>query len=211
MILSKGSTLSFCTADSELSKDKEVVELIKKVKMGDNFAFEELACKYSAIVDTSAASVLRSIEKNSLPVNRETAEDLRQDARLALYRAALTYDPEGDGKSVTFGLYAKICVRNALVSVMRRMGAAKRRADRLVNKAPSYAEGTEADNASAVLDRLRVEELLRGGLGKLSAYERRVLLCYAEGKTPSDIADELGKSAKSVSNALYRIRVKLKG
>lgn len=194
-----------------MNKETEVTELIKKIKSGDDFAFEKLAQRYRGIIDSTTASVLRSIEKNSYPVGSETAEDLRQDARFALYRAAVTYDPDGDGQNVTFGLYAKICVRNALVSVLRRMGAAKRRADRLIAKVSSSSEGADHDNASAVLDRLRVEELMRGGLDRLSGYERRVLLSYAEGNSVSDIAVELGKSTKSVSNALYRIRVKLQG
>jgi DNA-binding NarL/FixJ family response regulator len=55
-----------------------------------------------------------------------------------------------------------------------------------------------------------LEELIRSGSGELSRYEENVLRAYAEGKKIPSIAEELGRSIRSVNNALYRIRVKLK-
>ena len=46
--------------------------------------------------------------------------------------------------------------------------------------------------------------------GVLSEYEYKMLMLYADGKTPRRIAQETGQSAKSVSNALFRARTKLK-
>ena len=46
--------------------------------------------------------------------------------------------------------------------------------------------------------------------GVLSDYEYKMLMLYADGKTPRRIAQETGQSAKSVSNALFRARTKLK-
>ena len=91
--------------------DYNVSDLIKKVKNGDDVAFEMLAEVYAPVVEKIAGSVLRTVERQSLSAGGEIGEDLRQEARLALYRAAMSYDPEGDGQSVTFGLYAKICVK----------------------------------------------------------------------------------------------------
>lgn len=190
-------------------KDYNISELIKKVKNGDEIAFERLAEAYRPVVDKTAGSVLRTMERKSLSVGDETLEDLRQEARLALYRAAMSYDPDGDGQSVTFGLYAKICVKNALVSELRRMGAKKRRLDRMLKRELTDVEGSP-DNTTALLDRLQIASLIKRGDGVLSRYERRVLACCAEGKSVSDIAAELGKTNKSVSNALYRIKSKLR-
>jgi RNA polymerase sporulation-specific sigma factor len=39
--------------------------------------------------------------------------------------------------------------------------------------------------------------------------ERKVLKCYLEGKTYRDIALEMGKSVKSIDNAMQRIKRKL--
>lgn len=64
-------------------------------------------------------------------------EDLRQCAALALFKAAQTYD---EGKEVSFGLYAKICVNNALISTLRKYKTEQkrqRRAKERENKAPA--------------------------------------------------------------------------
>ena len=149
------------------------------------------------------------MKSSGLDVSPDDIEDMKQEARLALYRAALKYDPEGDGKEVTFGLYAKICVRNALTSQIRRMKAKKRRAERLARK--ELTEVADVNETVVAALSTTVEELIRGRGETLSGYEKTVLCAYAEGKKIPEIADELGKSVKSVNNALYRIRVKLKG
>ena len=44
----------------------------------------------------------------------------------------------------------------------------------------------------------------------LSAYEKEVFCRYMDGKSPKRIASEIGRDAKSISNALSRIRAKLR-
>ena len=46
--------------------------------------------------------------------------------------------------------------------------------------------------------------------GILSSYEKRVFSEYMLGKAVSEIAEDLGRSTKSVSNAMFRIREKVK-
>ena len=189
--------------------DYNVSDLIKKVKNGDDVAFERLAEVYAPVVEKIAGSVLRTVERQSLSTGGEIGEDLRQEARFALYRAAMSYDPEGDGQSVTFGLYAKICVKNALISELRRMKAAKRRLDRMMKRELTDRESV-CDNTTEVFDRIQVASLMKKSEDLLSGYEKRVLMCLAEGKNVTIIASELGKTNKSVSNALYRIKSKLR-
>ena len=121
----------------------------------------------------------------------------------------MSYDPEGDGQSVTFGLYAKICVKNALISELRRMKAAKRRLDRMMKRELTDRESV-CDNTTEIFDRLQVASLLKRSEDLLSGYEKRVIMCFAEGKSVTAIASELGKTNISVSNALYRIKSKLR-
>ena len=58
-----------------------------------------------------------------------------------------------------------------------------------------------------------MQEKLGGILEKintlLSRYEHRVLELYLNGQSYGQIAEELGKSEKSVDNAIQRIRKKL--
>jgi RNA polymerase sporulation-specific sigma factor len=45
----------------------------------------------------------------------------------------------------------------------------------------------------------------------LSGYEKEVFEYYIVGKSVTEIAERLGKDEKSVSNALYRMKVKIRG
>ena len=195
---------------SKLKTDKKTVELLNRVKNGDGLAFEELNEKYRTVVEAASISALRSMERGGLAIGSEALDDLKQESSLALYRAAMSYDIEGDGKAVTFGLYAKICVRNALISELRRMGAAKRRADRAARRLAGERERSVRDNALGVESRIRLEAMLKESRQVLSDYEQNVLSEYINGRSVPEISEELKKSQKSVNNALYRIRTKLR-
>jgi len=54
------------------------------------------------------------------------------------------------------------------------------------------------DGVSEMMDRL------------LTKYEKKVLIMYIEGKSYKDIALTLGRNEKSVDNALFRARSKLR-
>ncbi len=187
--------------------DEKILELLADTVKGDDLAFERLTVIYSSLIESSAHSAVAFMERSGLEVSLDDVEDMKQEARLALYRAALKYDPAGDGLEVTFGLYAKICVRNAMTSQIRRLMAKKRRMERQAHKELSEV----AVVSSAALSRSTVDALIRERGDTLSSYERSVLCAYAEGKKIPEIAEELGKDVKSINNALYRIRVKLKG
>lgn len=191
-----------------MSTDKKTLELLSRVKGGDDLAFEALAEKYRKVIESASLSAYYSLERSGTVLRADALEDLKQEARLALYRAALKYDECGDGKKVTFGLFAKICVRNALISELRRSAAEKRRADRLVKQGEEALAASDSAS-NELLTRLCFEQLLRERGHLLSRYEKKVLLAYVDGKSYSDIAAEAGKTPKSVYNAIYRIKTKL--
>ena len=193
-----------------MKTDDKTLALLARVKDGDGLAFEQLNEKYSAVTNAASASALRYLERTHIPVGIDSADDLKQEAIIALYRAAMSYDPEGDGRAVTFGLYAKICIKNALISELRRRGAAKRRSDRVARRMQNRSEKASRDNTAVVESRLRLEALAKESRRVLSRYEQNVLSEYMSGKTVAEISDELNKSQKSVNNALYRIRTKLR-
>jgi len=191
--------------------DKETLSLLKRISEGDEYAFEVLAEKYRTLTDTAASRAQKSLESSAL-ADAENVWDLRQEAQLALYKAALRYDREGMADKVTFGLFAKICVRNAMISQIRRAAAKRRRHEKA---AMSYEKLTETGTADVTSERaiygLELERILQRSGSTLSEYERAVLMLYLQGKSSSEIAVIKGRSAKSVSNAIYRIKVKLKG
>lgn len=190
--------------------ENDTLSLLSRVRDGDNFAFELLLKKYRALVDNASRSAQKELEASSLSAEF-SLEDLTQEAQLALYRAAMSYDADKVADNVTFGLYAKICVRNAMISQLRRAASKRRRRERTALKEAylaSHGTGGDADDSNGKF----TEKLLEsGGDEVLSRYERDVLMLYLQGKSNSEIARSVGRDTKSVSNAIYRIKVKLKG
>ena len=170
------------------------------VKNGDKSAFEELLVKYEPLIFSEAAKI---IAKN--PDLRGEEEEMRQEGRMALYDAAMGYK---ENEAVTFGLYAKICVHNRLISYLRKLISRQKRAEKAdaVKVAQSTSGAAEelmfAYESSAMLRKLVSEAL--------TDYERRVLLLYMEKKSYAEIAAQLGKDEKSVDNALCRAKGKIR-
>ena len=86
----------------------DVISLIFRVRAGDDDAFDLLLETYKPLIE---ASVMRVLEKEAYSLY---ADDFKQEATVVFYNAILTYDVEQH--EVEFGLYAKICISNALIS-----------------------------------------------------------------------------------------------
>jgi len=99
---------------TEVSVD---ADLLLAAKNGDGQAFSELAAKYSPLIGAAVEKYRRMCG--------ESTDDLHQEALLAFYRAVKTYDTEKKG--VTFGLYAKICINNRMISILRSRKPAESR------------------------------------------------------------------------------------
>jgi RNA polymerase sporulation-specific sigma factor len=179
-------------------EDKELFDIVSDVQRGDDEGFSVLKRRYSPLVSRS----IKSFEGAVSDIG-----EYRREAESALLKAALKYDLESE--SVSFGLFAKICIRNALVSLFRKEMSRKRRMERHVSRQVAdrkriYIASAESAG-SAETDRIvgKISEIL-------SPYEKRVFLEYMSEKSTREIAASLGKTEKSVNNALYRIKEKVK-
>ena len=125
-----------------------------------------------------------------------------QEARISLYRAACTFRLEKT--SVTFGLYAKICIWRALAALSKRLHQ-KPTEDALPRELPS------ADDPLTVFlceeERQGISRVLEE---RLSFLEKEVFARYLAGDKTSAIAKELGVTAKAADNAVYRAVRKLR-
>ena len=74
---------------------------------------------FPALLDEYRALIGAAVTRYGADLQATDREDLRQSALLAFYRAALNYDVAQS--EVEFGLFAKICVENALISHLRRL------------------------------------------------------------------------------------------
>jgi len=191
----------------------EILALLEAIRQGDETAFPRLAEQYHNLTESAVARFRSSFE----PIDGAGAygiDDLRQDAALALYRAAVTYEANqaGKGKAVSFGLYAKICIQNALVSVLRKYNSARKKAERSrENSGKAYPVNKGSDPLEKLVFAESAKKLNKQIARVLSPYEKEIFDSYIADKSVREIAERLGKDEKSVSNALYRVKVKVKG
>ena len=172
------------------------LDLINAARSGDESAFEALLEAYEPLIDTMSRSFANVSEDS------ESQEDLRQEACIALYKAVQSYD--STQAEVSFGLYAKMCVRNRLVSYTRKF----RRRESVVPLEERIK--TEEDVTQGVVAEEAYMELYRRIEALLSPYENHVWWLYLSGQTTGAIAASLCKDERSVQNAIYRIRKKLR-
>lgn len=174
--------------------------LIRLAQGQDENAFEELLSRYTPLIE----SMTLQFSTQSAGQDRE---DLRQEAILGFYKALTRFDTEQN--EVQFGLYAKECIRNRLISYLR---TEKKRVPVLPLEAEESAEiaDAEQDPAIRVVEQEDYLALYDRICNTLSPYENRVWWMYLSGRTASEIGKQLGKDARSVQNAVYRIRRKLR-
>ena len=180
-------------------------EDVMRAKYGDNEAFRRLLDAYQPVISSLVSEFQRSCP------TLDIKDDLKQEAAIALYFSALSYKEE---KGVSFGLYAKICIKNRLTSYVEKSVA--KSLSRMISDCidDCFEDEPAADDETQPLNLLISKEncdLLKKRIkSKLTDYEYRVIMLYADGQTPSDISKSLGKNVKSVYNTLQRVRQKLR-
>ena len=133
--------------------------------------------------------------------------DLIQEAAIALFTSASAFE---DDKGVTFGLYAKICIKNRLISyVNSRSGKSLQFSDMSLEEIAGE-ESRDITPEQTIINKESIENL-RYEIDKvLTPLESSVFWLYLVGTPYSDIASALSRSTKSVDNAIHRIKVNLR-
>ena len=189
-----------------------VKELLSNIRSGDQEAFNALLHQFDPLIH----SLLSSYRDE---MSAEDIEEMYGEAAMALYSSAVSYDADQDG--VEFGLYAKICVKNRLVTAYRKYA----RRSRIKVVPLSVDENGEVeekhelvayeDPSTKVIEQEALESLTRKISDSLSEYENRIWWLYMSGLSAKEVAESLSNdentvSERSVSNALYRRRKKLR-
>lgn len=181
---------------------EQVTELILHAQAGEDGAFAALKDIYRPLIEASARRF------TSDAMSEQDAEDLMQEALVHFCNSVCSYNCESGG--VEFGLYAKICIENGLVSFIRAYNRHNRvRAVSLEERIePAIDDG--GDVLESIVESEREAVLVRQINKHLSRYENKVWWMYVSGMSVSAIADAVNSERKSVSNAIYRIRKKLR-
>lgn len=178
---------------------------IKLIRRGDSEAFARVLETYAPLINAISEKYVR--EYTSLHLS---ADDIKQEAAIALYSAALTYKPG----EVTFGLYAKVCIKNRLISYIRGI-ASKVLKERISEDIDGYSASRiqaspDEQPLNAIISQESFEQLRTKIRGCLTAYEYDVFSLYTDGVPLKEISARLGKTQKSVYSTLNRVRTKLK-
>ena len=184
---------------------EDLKNLIESVKAGDVIAFEKLSSRYAPLVRSETAHLMTA-RGGRLSVS--DSEDLCQEALLALYKAVCSYK---ENDSMAFGLYAKICIHNCLITAARKLERySTENSDEEYEALLSETEDPDASPEEYVLAAERMEEIHAFMNGQLTEYENRVFSMHLSHRTYAEIAEAVGRDVKSVANAIGRAKEKLK-
>ncbi|WPC41776.1 RNA polymerase sporulation sigma factor SigH [Clostridium sp. JS66] len=186
-------------------------EIVIQAKKGETRAQEYLINKYENFVKAKAKSYfLIGADK----------EDIYQEGMIGLYKAIRDFKPD---KLSSFKAFAELCVTRQIITAIKTATRQKHiplNTYISLNK-PIYDEESDrtlldvlseakvADSEELIISR---EELnhIHAEIGEvLSSLEMEVLMSYLDGKSYQEIACDLDRHAKSIDNALQRVKRKL--
>ncbi len=197
--------------ESNSFNDMSLDDIAVKAASGNVTAIEYIIEKFKSSIKSRARSYFIPGADN---------DDLVQEGMIGLINAIRDYDPE---KNASFKTFAELCITRKIYSAVKASCAQKHTP--LNNYVSLYKEIGDADGSEHYLldeldtnegsdlvdDMIRQEELddaSRALSETLSDFEMLVLSHFMEGKDYIQIANELGKTPKSIDNALVRIKQK---
>ena len=177
-------------------------QLCAACQTGNRNAEEILAARYHRLV--------RSIARPYFLAGGDS-EDLLQEGMFGLIKAMREFRAD---REASFQTFAEVCIRSRLCSVIRASRAGKHSPLNesvplnafLLDAQPQYSQ---LDPEDLLIDREKAAALLNQVRSQLSELEVRVLDLYLDGCSCGEIAATVGKSYKSVDNAVQRIRRKI--
>ena len=190
--------------DYDMMTNEELVVLVGRK---DSRALEMLEHRFSKFILFKARKLqtIDGLER----------EDILQEARLCLYRACLSFDPE---RGCRFMTYFATLLENHYGRMLRR--AAQRKDplsgcaefdDEIGLSEGSLAAVSETDEPEEeAMKTERHEALMESIRNDLTPSERDAVLSYLTGKDYRSIARSLGTNEKAVDNALMRAKRKLR-
>ena len=175
----------------ELS-DEQLVALVKS----GNYA------PFSALVDRYMPYIVKASTKYKSVIE---TEDLISEGLAALFSAVKSYEP----LKSSFKAFACLCIDRAVLAEYRCFKAIKRIPPHLISSIEDIDVAVSANPENIVIENESLISLLELVKGELSGLEYQVFREFIQGKCYKEIADKIGKSEKSVDNALKRVREKL--
>ena len=168
-------------------------ELIEKLRQGENDITDYILEKYKPLVRKKT---------NAMYLIGGETEDLIQEGMIGLFKAIRDYRPD---KDASFYHFAELCINrplNSYISLSDQDNQGAVAAELLVDQ--------ERGPEQMVIEQELWEEYKKRLEQNLSKMENKVLQYYLDGNHYIQIAEIMGKSPKSIDNALQRIRQKIR-
>ncbi|QLY82424.1 RNA polymerase sporulation sigma factor SigH [Clostridium intestinale] len=182
-----------------------------EAKEGNIEAQEYLISKYEMFVKTKAKSYfLIGADK----------EDIYQEGMIGLYKAIRDFNPH---KLASFRAFAELCITRQIITAIKTATRQKHiplNTYISLNK-PVYEEESErtlldilsgikiSDPEELIISKEEIERMEKEISNALTELEMEVLTSYLDGKSYQEIACDLDRHAKSIDNALQRVKRKL--
>ena len=181
-------------------------ELISRFKNGESEILDYLMEKYKNMVRKKARTMFLIGGEN---------DDLIQEGMIGLFKAVRDYQPDRDAAFQTF---ASICVDRQIYNAIQSSNRQKHQPlNSYISLSEQDGENEEhlGDNwgenpESIIIDQENVQDLEQEITATLSPMENQVLEYYLAGNRYGEIAQIMGKTPKSIDNALQRIRIKIR-
>ena len=185
-------------------------QLLCDYKNGNQEIMDYLMVKYKSMVRKKARAMYLLGGEN---------EDLIQEGMIGLFKAVTSYQEE---KNTSFSTFAYLCVQRQIYTTIT---AFNRKKHIPLNTAISLFEQKNQEEELSLDEILETPEetpeemmLRKEELNdyykmldqNLSKFEKQVMYHYLNGETYTTIAKKLGKSDKSIDNAIQRIRRKIR-
>ena len=180
-----------------------------------------------AKTDRAAADFLLNKYKNMVRSRAKAyflaggdSDDLVQEGMIGLFNAVRDYNPD---KEASFSSFAELCVRRQIFTAIKTAGRQKHiplntyvslnkpiddeqpeitLSDTIAGPVLSDPETLYIRNENLRAVEVEIDE-------KLTDLEKRVLILHLQGMSYSEISEIIDKPAKSIDNALQRIKKKL--
>ena len=196
---------------SDKFEEKNDENIVLEAQDGNVRAQEYLISKYENFVKSRARSYfLIGADK----------EDIFQEGMIGLYKAIRDFKKD---KITSFKSFAEICVTRQIITAIKTATRQKHiplNTYISLNK-PIYEEESDrtlldvltglkvTDPEELFISQEQVEAIQNEIVKVLSDLEQEVLMSYLDGKSYQEIACDLDRQAKSIDNALQRIKRKL--
>lgn len=170
---------------------------------GDQSAEEALVLRYARLVRMCARPFFLA---------GGDSEDLIQEGMLGLLAAIREFRSD---RGARFATYAQICVRRRIISAVRTAAGGKHAPlNDYVSLEPSLlladmGSPFPSNPEDVVIHQEALRALESSIAAQLTQLEARILARFLEGSSYAEIAEAVGRSPKSVDNAVQRIRRKV--